>query len=149
MKRSRSLEVGIDQPHRFFRPSGAGQSYDTWGPRLTPWAAFFRRFASILPVRDYSFRLVRFRTGCGVCAIFTGALHNRAPFERFSCRNEFSENQRWVRLLAKIDFAGCTIFGHRLVDGMHCIEKSVLTKAYFLLTHKIEGVQQDRSLTAS
>jgi hypothetical protein len=149
MKRSRSLEVGIDQPHRFFRPSGAGQSYDTWGPRLTPGAAFFRRFASIPPVRDYSFRLVRCRTGCGICAIFTGALHNRAPFERFSCRNEFSENPRRAWLLERAALGAAPFPVRGLWMACTWLKRRVLTNAYFSLTHKIEGVQQDRSLTAS
>jgi hypothetical protein len=34
------------------------------------------------------------------------------------------------------------------VDGLHSIEKPILTNPHFLLTGKIEGVQQDRSLTA-
>jgi hypothetical protein len=35
------------------------------------------------------------------------------------------------------------------VDGLHSIEKAILTNAHFSLTPKIEGVEQDRSLTAS
>jgi len=43
----------------------------------------------------------------------------------------------------------CTKSGHALVDGLHSIENTVLTNPYFSLTGKIEGVEQDRSLTAS
>jgi hypothetical protein len=34
------------------------------------------------------------------------------------------------------------------VDVLHSIEKAILTNLHFSLTQKIEGVQQDRSLTA-
>ena len=43
----------------------------------------------------------------------------------------------------------CTIFGHRLVDGLHSIENTQVTNCDFRLTLFLEGVQQDRSLTAS
>jgi len=38
----------------FFRPAGADPGWDT-GPRLTPWAAFFRRFAAgfLGPLRGF------------------------------------------------------------------------------------------------
>jgi hypothetical protein len=45
--------------------------------------------------------------------------------------------------------AHCTKTGHPPVDGPHSIEKPILTSAHFLLTPKIEGVKEDRSLTAS
>jgi hypothetical protein len=35
------------------------------------------------------------------------------------------------------------------VNGLHLIEIAGLTNWFFLLTKKIEGVQQDRSLTVS
>jgi hypothetical protein len=50
---------------------------------------------------------------------------------------------------AKTYFFVCTIFGHRPVDGVHSIENTCVTKVDFPLTELIEGVQQDRSLTAS
>src|SRR5258708_6226723 len=43
----------------------------------------------------------------------------------------------------------CTKSGHRVVDGAHSIENTQVTKRDFSLTENIEGVQQDRSLTAS
>jgi hypothetical protein len=50
---------------------------------------------------------------------------------------------------AKTRRSRCTKSGHPPVDGLHSIEKSTLTNPYFSLTQKIEGVKQDRSLTAS
>jgi hypothetical protein len=38
---------------------------------------------------------------------------------------------------------------HAPVNGLHLIEIAGLTKLLFLLTKKIQGVQQDRSLTVS
>jgi len=38
---------------------------------------------------------------------------------------------------------------HAPVNGLHLIEIAALTNCFFLLTKKMEGVQQDRSLTVS
>src|SRR5579864_2804489 len=43
----------------------------------------------------------------------------------------------------------CTKSGHWLVDALHSIENTQVTKRDFSLTEFLEGVQQDRSLTAS
>jgi hypothetical protein len=43
----------------------------------------------------------------------------------------------------------CTIFGHLPVGGAHSIERQADKVARFLLTLKIEGVKQTRSLTRS
>jgi hypothetical protein len=38
-----------------------------------------------------------------------------------------------VRLLAKIDFAGCTISGQGVVDGVHLVEKTCTYKRVFFV----------------
>jgi hypothetical protein len=50
---------------------------------------------------------------------------------------------------AKLSVSYCTKSGHPPVDALHSIEKSILTNSHFSLTAEVEGVQQDRSLTAS
>jgi hypothetical protein len=50
---------------------------------------------------------------------------------------------------AENDFVPCTKSGQRLVDGLHSIENTGVRKRDFRLTGFLEGVQQDRSLTAS
>jgi hypothetical protein len=63
--------------------------------------------------------------------------------------NARTQIPRWARLLSKTCTANCTKSGHPPVDGLHSIEKSILTNPHFSLTQKIEGVKQDCSLTAS
>jgi hypothetical protein len=50
---------------------------------------------------------------------------------------------------ARLDFSSCTKSCHPAVDRLHSIENKLDRGAYFLLTSKSEGVQQDRSLTVS
>jgi hypothetical protein len=50
---------------------------------------------------------------------------------------------------AKNEFLICTKSGHMLVDGVHSIENTDVTECDFSLTEIIEGVELDRSLTAS
>jgi hypothetical protein len=92
---------------------------------------------------------VKVRTGCGICSIFTEALHSHDCFERFNYEKEFSGKPRRARLLAKIDFISAPFPVRGLWMACTALKRRVLTKAYFSLTEKIEGVQQDRSLTAS
>jgi len=63
--------------------------------------------------------------------------------------DEIAGKARLARVPGKNDSQGCTIFGHGLVDGLHSIENTCVTARDFRLTEFIEGVQQDRSLTAS
>jgi hypothetical protein len=83
------------------------------------------------------------------CAIFTGTLHSGGGFGLFIYENQFSEKPRRARLLAKIDFMAAPFPVRGLWMACTALKRRVLTKAYFSLTEKIEGVQQDRSLTAS
>ena len=50
---------------------------------------------------------------------------------------------------ARSDFPVCTKSGQRLVDGVHSIENTDVTEHDFSLTEIIEGVELNRSLTAS
>jgi len=59
------------------------------------------------------------------------------------------ENPRPACLLREIAAFHCTKSGHPPVDGPHLLETKQDKTAFFLLTEKLEGVQQDRSLTVS
>jgi hypothetical protein len=56
---------------------------------------------------------------------------------------------RRARHLRNVASPLCTISGQVLVDGLHSIENTLVMKRAFQLTLFSEGVQQDRSLTAS
>jgi hypothetical protein len=84
-----------------------------------------------------------------MCAIFTGALHNHESFLTLVLANECGEKPRQLRLLAKVDFPPAPFPVRRLWTGCTRLKTRVLTKPYFSLTEKMEGVQQDRSLTTS
>jgi hypothetical protein len=85
----------------------------------------------------------------GICAIFTVAVQSCALFLAFLPANKSCEKPRRARLLAKIDFMAAPFPVRGLWMACTALKRRVLTKAYFSLTEKIEGVQQDRSLTAS
>jgi hypothetical protein len=142
MKESRSLEVGIRTSSILLCSPGQ--------VRVVTWAVFFRRFAARrVLVQGYSLPFLKVRTGRGIDAIFTGALHSRNSFASFVHQNQFSENRYWVRLLAKVNPGAAPFPVSGLWTACTRLKIHVLTNAYFSLTEKIEGVQQDRSLTAS
>jgi hypothetical protein len=87
--------------------------------------------------------------GRGIGAFFTGVLHSRDPFGKLVSGNEFSGKPPLVRLLANVNSEAAPFSVTSLWTACTCLKTGVLTKAYFSLTQKIEGVQQDRSLTAS
>jgi hypothetical protein len=77
-------------------------------------------------------------------------VRGQASFESiFICVNEFSAIPRWMRVLAQTSLTLAQITGTGLWTACTRLKTCVLTNAYFSLTEKIEGVQQDRSLTAS
>jgi hypothetical protein len=63
--------------------------------------------------------------------------------------DESGEKPCLARLCARMHVIACTISGHMPVNELHSIENTCVTKRDFSLTGFIEGVQQDRSLTAS
>ena len=72
------------------------------------------------------------------------------------CRDRFIDSShvslgkpRPARVLRENALSGCTISGHQPVNGVHSIQNTDVTKPDFSLTEFVEGVQQDRSLTAS
>src|SRR5579859_5419296 len=73
---------------------------------------------------------------CGFRWIFTAGNHGNAS----ATISEFSQQFCWKgppdKPFAKTARRGCTIFGHRLVDGVHSIEKTRTYKAVFFVDSK-------------
>jgi hypothetical protein len=63
--------------------------------------------------------------------------------------NEFRWKPCLARVLQEMHCGTCTNSGQAPVNGVHSIENTDVTKRDFSLTQEIEGVQQDRSSTAS
>jgi hypothetical protein len=59
------------------------------------------------------------------------------------------ENQRPTCPVDEIASSSCTKSGHPPVDHLHSIENKIDKIAQFSLTQKLEGVQENRSLTVS
>jgi hypothetical protein len=87
--------------------------------------------------------------GHGICPIFTVSQPLRRDGWRSGGREKLARKTAPVAAFTEIRCGNCTKSGHPPVDGLHSIEKSRLTNWHFSLTQKIEGVKQDRSLTAS
>src|SRR5256885_8535761 len=149
MRASRSREGGLNQPHRFFRPYGTGPSMTLRDPRSTPWAAFFRRSRLLLPLFVAIYSLSPIRHGLRHWRDFHRSAASGNASAPFIYGNEFCGNPHLARALAKVDFGAAPFPVMGLWTARTRLKTRVLTNAYFSLTQKLEGVQQDRSLTAS
>ena len=67
------------------------------------------------------------------CAIFTTAKQIRDSQFTFISVAEFSQKPRPMRLPRENVRAGCTIFCHRPVNGVHSIENTCTYKGVFLI----------------
>jgi hypothetical protein len=85
----------------------------------------------------------------GECWIFTGLQRGFARMCILIWDNESGEKPRPARGLQKIHFSSAPFPVMRLWTGCTRLKIRVLTTCDFSLTENIEGVQQDRSLTAS
>jgi hypothetical protein len=79
--------------------------------------------------------------------------HKRETTVQFRTRsihiNERREKPQLARVSRKVHSVAAPFSGTGLWTGCTRLKKQIVTTASFRLTEKIEGVQQDRSLTAS
>ena len=67
------------------------------------------------------------------CRIFTVRNCRCALSSGSTFTSNFGGKPRLTRLSGKLHDMGCTIFGHRLVDGVHSIEKTCTYKLVFFI----------------
>jgi len=101
------------------------------------------------PPTRYPNTILKPPAGRGKCAIFTVRKESLASMPALSSPHESCGNPRLTRLPRKTYSAAALFPVIGLWTGCTRLKMQIVTECKFSLTEKIEGVQQDRSLTAS